>query len=382
VKPRVGKVVIAAGGTAGHVVPALAVADALRADGVEVAFIGADRAEAQLVPAAGYALHRIAVRGMSRRNPLRAARALLLSARAVRRSRSLLGRLAPDAVMGGGGYVAAPVVLAALLGRVPVVLTEADHHLGLTNRLLAPFARTVCLAFAPPPARPRRRMGARGRRSRARSGAAAGWRAPGRGHFCVTGRPIPPPSQDAEGARRRLQIAPEETCVLVFGGSLGAHSINIAALEAFAGSAFAVLHICGRRDYPELSAHELRPGYRLIEYLEQADFADALAASDLVVARAGGSIFEIAAHGVPAILIPYPHATRDHQSANARWMSEAGAALTIPDGELSPARLAREVAALLGDRARLAEMARAARALARVDAAREVAHEILVAGGG
>ena len=170
--------------------------------------------------------------------------------------------------------------------------------------------------------------------------------------------------------------------MLVFGGSLGAHSINVAAIEAFAGSAFRVLHICGRRDYPKLSAHELRPGYRLIEYLERADFADALAASDLVVARAGGSIFEIAAHGVPAILIPYPHATGDHQSANARWMCEAGAALTIPDGELSPARLAREVAALLGDRARLAEMARSARALARVDAAREVAHEILLAGGG
>ena len=357
-------------------------ADALRADGVEVAFIGADRAEAQLVPAAGYALHRIAVQGMSRTNPLRAARALLLSALALRRSRTLLGQLAPDAVMGGGGYVAAPVVLAALLGRVPVVLTEADHHLGLTNRVLAPFARTVCLAFAPPPGRRRRRMRARGQRSGARSSAGRARRALGRGRFCVTGRPIPPPSIDPEGARRRLQIAPEETCVLVFGGSLGAHSINIAALEAFAGSAFAVLHICGRRDYPELSAHELRPGYRLIEYLEQADFADALAASNLVVARAGGSIFEIAAHGVPAILIPYPHAAGDHQSANARWMSEAGAALTIPDGELSPARLAREVAALLGDRARLAEMAGAARALARVDAAREVAHEILVAGGG
>jgi UDP-N-acetylglucosamine--N-acetylmuramyl-(pentapeptide) pyrophosphoryl-undecaprenol N-acetylglucosamine transferase len=357
------------------------VAEALRADGVEVAFIGADRAEAELVPAAGYALHRIAVQGMSRRNPLRAARALLLSARAVRRSRALLGQLAPDAVMGGGGYVAAPVVIAALLGRVPVVLTEADHHLGLTNRVLAPFARTVCLAFAPPPRR-RRRAGARGRRSGAPSRSGRARRALGRGRFCVTGRPIPPPCEDAQGARRRLQIAPEETCVLVFGGSLGAHSINVAAIEAFAGSAFRVLHICGRRDYPQLSAHDLRPGYRLIEYLEQADFADALAASDLVVARAGGSIFEIAAHGVPAILIPYPHATGDHQSANARWMSEAGAALTIPDSELSPARLAREVAALLGDRGRLAEMARAARALARVDAAREVAHEILVAGGG
>jgi UDP-N-acetylglucosamine--N-acetylmuramyl-(pentapeptide) pyrophosphoryl-undecaprenol N-acetylglucosamine transferase len=348
--------VIAAGGTAGHVVPALAVADALRARGAEVAFIGGERAEAQLVPAAGYPLHTISVAGLDRRNPLRAARALALALRALLRARALLGELAPDAVMGGGGYVSGPVGLAALTRRIPLVLTEADSHLGLANRALAPFARRVCLAFPTD--------GRAGRRYR------------------VTGRPIPPPQQDRAGARERLGIAPGETCVLVFGGSLGARSVNLAAVEAFAGTAFHVLHVCGRRDHPELAARVLPAGYDLREYLDLADFADALAAADLVVARAGGSLFEIAAHGRPAILIPYPHAAADHQAANARWMERGGAAVVVPDGELSPARLARETAALLADPQRMRAMSAAARRLARPDAAAAVAEELLGAARG
>jgi len=138
-----------------------------------------------------------------------------------------------------------------------------------------------------------------------------------------------------------------------------------------------VLHVCGARDYPELSRRERRAGYQLHEQLDPADFGDALAASDLVVARAGGSVFEIAAHGLPAILIPYAHAAGDHQSANARWMTEAGAAVAIADRELSAARLAGEVAGLLADRSRLAQMAAAARGVARPDAARAVARELL-----
>ena len=334
-------------------VPALAVADALRADGAEVTFIGGERAEAELVPAAGFPLNTIAVEGLSRSNPLRAARALVRALAAVVRARSMLRTLAPDAVMGGGGYVAGPVGVAALSLRIPLVLTEADSHLGLTNRMLAPFARRVCLAFA--------LAGRDGHRYR------------------VTGRPIPPPSQDRPKARQRFGIAPEETCVLVFGGSLGARSINLAAVEAFAAAPFHVLHVCGRRDHSELANRELPAGYDLREYLDLAEFADALAAADLVVSRAGGSVFEIAAHGLPAILVPYPHASGDHQSENARWMSDAGAAVVIADGQLCAARLGGEVAALLADRDRLAAMASAARSLARPDAAREVAGELIEA---
>lgn len=332
-------------------VPALAVAEALRAEGAEVSFVGGGRAEAQLVPAAGFPLHGIAVEGLHRSNPLRALRALALAAVALPRACSLLRRLAPDAVMGGGGYVAGPVGLAAITLRIPLVLTEADSHLGLTNRMLARFARRVCLAFPIP----------------GREG----------GRYRVTGRPVPPPASDRVAARERMGVPPDVTCVLVFGGSLGARSINLAAVEAFAGAPFHVLHVCGRRDHGELAARVLPAGYDLREYLDLADFADALAAADLVVARAGGSVFEIAAHGVPAILVPYPRAAGDHQSANARWMSDAGAAVTIADSELSGARLGGEVAALLADRRRLAAMAAAAAGLARPDAAREIAEELL-----
>jgi UDP-N-acetylglucosamine--N-acetylmuramyl-(pentapeptide) pyrophosphoryl-undecaprenol N-acetylglucosamine transferase len=332
------------------VAPALAVAGALRADGAQVAFIGGERAEVELVPAAGYPLHRIAVEGLARRNPLRALRALAKAARAFQRSLGLLGELRPDAVMGGGGYVAGPVGLAAVARHIPLVLTEADSHLGVSNRLLARFARRVCLAFP-----------------------IAGREGP---RYRVTGRPIPVPDADRGLARRRLGIGAEETCVFVFGGSLGARTINRAALVAFADSDFRVLHVCGRRDYSECLRQPLRPGYDLREYLDLAAFADALAATDLVVARAGGSVFEIAAYGLPAILVPYPHAAADHQAANARWMVDAGAAVLIADGELTAPRLAREVAALLANPARLAAMAAASRRLARPHAARAVADEL------
>jgi UDP-N-acetylglucosamine--N-acetylmuramyl-(pentapeptide) pyrophosphoryl-undecaprenol N-acetylglucosamine transferase len=333
------------------VVPALAVADALRAEGALVTFVGGERAEAELVPAAGYPLRTISVEGIDRRNPLRATRALVRAARSCASARSLLGELAPDAVMGGGGYVAGPVGLAALARRVPLVLTEADSHLGLTNRLLAPFARRVCLAFP----------------------------IDGRGgsRYLLTGRPIPAFEADRGRARERFGIAPTEQCVLVFGGSLGARTINRAALEAFSSGAFHVLHVCGRRDFEELSRRPLPAGYDLREYLDIAEFTEALAAGDLVVARAGGSVFEIAAHGLPAILVPYPHASGDHQSANARWMSDAGAAVVIEDSRLSAAGLAREVAELLSNPARLAAMAGASRRLARPKAAAEIAGELL-----
>jgi UDP-N-acetylglucosamine--N-acetylmuramyl-(pentapeptide) pyrophosphoryl-undecaprenol N-acetylglucosamine transferase len=328
-------------------VPALAVAGALRAEGAAVTFVGGERAEAELVPAAGYELRTIRVEGLDRRNPLRAARAVLRAALAVPRAMRILRALRADAVMAGGGYVAGPVGLAAVLLRIPLVVTEADSHLGIANRLLAPFARRVCLAF--PIAG----------RSAAR--------------YRVTGRPVPPPATDVAAARARFGLAQEDTVVLVFGGSLGARSINFAAVEAFDGATFRVLHAAGARDYGALTS----PGehYDLRPYIH--DFGEALLAADLVVARSGGSVFEIAAAGRPAILIPYPAAAADHQTTNARWMADAGAAVVIADAELDAARLAHEVADLLHDRSHLAQMAHASAALARPDAAREIAGELL-----
>jgi len=252
-------------------------------------------------------------------------------------------------VLGAGGYLAGPVGLSAVASRVPLVLSEADSHLGLTNRLLAPFAGRVCLAF------PIDGLGGK--------------------RYLVTGRPIPPPATDWEAARARFGIGLSESCVLVFGGSQGARSINLAAVEAFAGARFRVLHAAGERDLPDL--HSPGSHYDLRGYISR--FGEAILASDLVVARAGGSIFEIAAHGKPAVLVPYPYATADHQTANARWMERAGAAVVIPDAELTPARLAGEVGRLLADPAGLGAMARASAALARPNAAADIAHEVLAA---
>ena len=330
--------------------PALAVADALRADGAEVTFVGGDRAELELVPAAGYDLRTLQVMPLARGRPLKAIQAALVAAAAVREARGIVKELRPAAILAGGGYVAGPVGLAAVVSRVPLVLAEADSHLGLTNRLLAPFARRVCLAFP----------------IEGRDGP----------RYVVTGRPVPPAATDWGAARARFGIDPRESCVLVFGGSQGARSINRAAVQAFAGARFRVLHAAGERDLRELE-DMVAPGphYDLRGYIP--GFGEALLASDLVVSRAGGSIFEIAAHGKPAILVPYPYATADHQTANASFMERAGAAVVIPDAELTPARLATEVGSLLADRGRLAAMARASAAVARPDAAFEIAHELL-----
>ena len=345
------RVLIAAGGTAGHVVPALAVAERLTAAGADVVFVGGERAEAQLVPAAGYELRTIRVAGLSRTNPLLAARAVGLAARAVLEARRLLAELRPAVVLGGGGYVAGPVGLAAVARGIPLVLTEADSHLGITNRLLAGRARRVCLAFA----------------IEGRDGP----------RYVATGRPVPPPTTDRAAARSRFAIGEDETCVVVFGGSLGARTINEAAVEAFRAAPFRVLHAAGTRDYEALAERVVIPGYDLRPYID--DFGEALAASDLCVARAGGSIFEIAAAGRPALLVPYPHASADHQTANARWMADGGAAIVVADAELTAARLGQEVGALLADPARLASMAAASAALARPDAAQAVADEVLAA---
>lgn len=334
-------------------VPALAVAERLKAAGADVVFVGGERAEADLVPAAGFELRTIRVAGLSRTNPWRAARAVGLAAGAVVHARRMLASIRPDVVLGGGGYVAGPVGLAAVLGRVPLVLTEADSHLGITNRLLAGRARRVCLAFA-----------IEGR---------AGDR------YLVTGRPVPPRSVDVAAARARFGLEEGETCVLVFGGSLGSRTINEAAVEAFRAAPFRVLHAAGTRDYEALVPRVGSPSYDLRPYID--DFGDALAACDLCVARAGGSVFEIAAAGKPAVLVPYPHASADHQTSNARWMADGGAAVVVADGELTAARLGREVAALLADPSRLAAMAAASAALARPDAAQAVADEVLAAAG-
>ena len=348
----------------------MAVADELRASGAAVSFLGTrERIEAELVPAAGYEIDFLEVRGIDRRNPVRAAHAVGEALVAVGAARRVLRHRDADVVLGGGGYVAGPAGLAALTTGTPLVLTEADSHLGLANRLLARRARRVCLAFP-----------IAGREGEP---------------YLLTGRPVPSAvlGADRARARERFGIEPEARCQLVMGGSQGARSINLAAIEAFAegGSGpdaelardFHVIHLAGRRDYPELkrrlemASNEER--YTLLEY--ESDLGDVLAACDLVLARSGGSIFEVTAAGRPAILVPYPYATADHQAANAAWMTEAGAAETIEDAKLHAAVLAEHVSDLLADDGRLGAMSGASASLARPDAARRIADEVLAAAG-
>ncbi|MCL6440648.1 MAG: undecaprenyldiphospho-muramoylpentapeptide beta-N-acetylglucosaminyltransferase [Thermoleophilum sp.] len=360
-------VAIAAGGTGGHVVPALAIAGALRERGATVVFFGGDRAEAELVPDAGYELVRLAVRGLDRRNPLRAASAVWLAGRATVRARRELARRGARAVVCCGGYVGVPVGLAARTLRLPLFVTEADSHLGVANRLLARFAERAFLAFPI--------AGASGRR------------------FEVVGRPLPPElvrgdrDELRRAARARFGIPLQAVCVLVFGGSLGARSINHATVAAFAERPLPdgvhVLHVAGRRDYREIAERLARAGnpsaYHLVDFVKP--FAPALACADLVVARSGGSVLEVAALGLPMVLVPYPHAAQDHQRANARFVAEHGAAIVIDDAELDGDRLRDTVLELVADRERRRAMASSARSLARPDAARRIAAAVLAACG-
>jgi UDP-N-acetylglucosamine--N-acetylmuramyl-(pentapeptide) pyrophosphoryl-undecaprenol N-acetylglucosamine transferase len=226
---------------------------------------------------------------------------------------------------------------------------EADAHLGLANRLAAPFARRIFLSFPIP----------------GRTGS----------KYRVTGRPIRASSRvtlSKEEARKRFFLE-EGPVLLVFGGSQGAKSVNELAVESFGAAGPPVLHLSGERDFNSLAQRVARPDYRLLPYLP--DFGAAIAAADLVLARAGGSVWELAAAGVPAILVPYPFATGDHQTKNARYFARAGGAVVIPEAELGV--VPGTARSLLGDPERLAEMSAAMRQIARPDAADEIAEELI-----
>lgn len=252
-------------------------------------------------------------------------------------------------MLGAGGFVAGPMVLAARLRGIPTAVTEADAHLGLANRLASPFARRVFLAYP----------------------------ITGRGgpKFSVTGRPIPARSRPVprDEARRRFGL-PEHGPVLgIFGALVGARSLNELAIEAFGDAGPAVLHLSGERDYDALRPRVRRDDYELLPTTEA--YGAALSAVDLAVSRAGSTVWELAAAGVPAVLVPYPYATGDHQTKNARWFADGGGAVVVADSELG--RVPELVRSLLDDPARLAEMSAAMRRLARPHAADEIAEELI-----
>jgi len=314
-----------------------------------VTFAGSpDRVEARLVPELGYEFDAFAISGLPRRpgaELLRAAgRALAAPAACLR----ILGQRLPDAVLGAGGYVAGPMVLAARMRGIPCALTEADAHLGLANRLASPLADRVFLALP---------LGLHGEKYRA------------------VGRPIPAASRAVDRAEARDTLGLEEDAhvVLVFGGSLGARLLNEVALDAWAERGPAVVHLCGERDYPDLRGRVSRADYILRPFIEEIGLA--YGASDVALARAGGSVWELAAAGLPAVLVPGAFATGAHQDKNARWFADADGAVVVPEAEA--ARAPEVVEGLLADPDRLAAMGVAMRAVAKPDAAEEIADELV-----
>jgi UDP-N-acetylglucosamine--N-acetylmuramyl-(pentapeptide) pyrophosphoryl-undecaprenol N-acetylglucosamine transferase len=316
-----------------------------------VTFAGSpERVEARLVPEAGYELDEFRVVGFPRRPGIALARALLTAGGAVREAGRILERRRPHVVLGGGGFVGGPVVVAAARRRIPAALTEADAHFGLANRLAAPFARRVFLTFP----------------IEGREGT----------KYRVTGRPLPVRSAPVPraDARRRFELPEDGLVLLVFGGSGGAAALNELALDAFGATGPAVLHLCGERFYDELRPRAGRPDYRLLPFTD--DFGAALAAADLALARAGGSVWELAAAGLPAVLVPSPNVTADHQTKNARHFERGGGAVLVPEAELAT-RGRAVLGSLLGDEEERRRMSMAMRSLARPDAADVIAEELI-----
>ena len=349
-------VLLAAGGTGGHLQPALAVAAEAKARGARVVVVTTPSQVERV--AAEYQTFALELKGFSRKlAPRDHLTTLRLLAAAVPGVGRILKEVRPDVAIGGGGFASGPVVALAALRGIRGLALEADAHLGVANRLLRPFVRRVCLSFP-----------------------IAGLEPP---RYVLTGRPLGPAQLAAtpDEGREAFALRADLPVVLAFGGSQGAQSINRACIEAFGGREldFQLVHVCGPRNHDAVRAALEAMGerferYRLVPYTDR--LAAAMAAADLVVARSGGSVAELAALGKPAILVPYPYATADHQRKNARWMVDGGAALLVDDAELGGDLLRRLVADLLGDPGRLAAMAVASAALGRPDATSRVVDEI------
>ena len=355
--------VIAGGGTAGHTLPGIAIARALVARGHDPAtihFVGSERgSEARLVPAAGFMVTLLPGRGIQRSLTtanLGAAWGLL---RAVVHAFGMLRRHRPKVVVAMGGYASIPCAMAAIALRIPIVVAEQNAVPGAANRLTARFAKAAAVSF-PGTDLPR---------------------------AVLTGNPVRPEvlavdrDQDRAGAREALQIPEGQIVLLAFGGSLGSLRINEAVVGALAAwlprGELTVRHVIGERDWEELSGHGPEPVAEGVTYVPvryEDDMPRAFAAADLVLSRSGATtVAELGAIGVPAILVPLPGAPGDHQTANARALVDAGAAVLVPDAELTADRLVREVDALLSESGRLEAMGRAARTTAHRDAGDAVA---------
>ena len=355
------RILIMAGGTGGHVFPALAVADALREQGAEINWLGTRRGmEAELVSKAGYPIDFISVTGLRGKGALGWVLAPIKLLRALWQSLRILKRLRPAVVLGMGGFVTGPGGVGAWLQGLPLVIHEQNARAGLTNRLLAHIATRIFEAFP-------------GTFS-------------GNTRVAETGNPVRAEIANLPEPAERLAAREGGLRLLVVGGSLGAMALNETLPKALAqlpeGQRPQVRHQTGQRNYEAVASIYKETGVEveLMPFID--DMAAAYAWADLVLCRAGAlTVSELAAAGVGAILVPYPHAVDDHQTLNARYLSEHGAAELLPQTELN----VEQLAGLLKDygddaeqgRAKLLAMAEAARQLAHADAAQTVMNACL-----
>jgi UDP-N-acetylglucosamine--N-acetylmuramyl-(pentapeptide) pyrophosphoryl-undecaprenol N-acetylglucosamine transferase len=308
-----------------------------------------DRVEAQLVPDAGYELDTFRIEGIPRQPTFGLFRSLALAGTAPAVCRAILRRRRPDVFFGAGGFVAGPVVLAAATMRIPAALAEADAHLGLANRLALPFARRVFLAYP----------------LEGRTGA----------KYRVVGRPIPARARaiPQREARALFELPADRPVLLVAGALAGARAINELVVESFAEVGPAILHISGDRDFASLQRRVERPDYRLVATTDR--IGAAYSAADLVLSRAGSGVWEVAAAGKPAILVPYPFATADHQAKNADFFVRAGGAIMVRELDLED--VPDVIRSMLDDPERLARMGEAMQRVAKPHAAEEIAEGLI-----
>jgi UDP-N-acetylglucosamine--N-acetylmuramyl-(pentapeptide) pyrophosphoryl-undecaprenol N-acetylglucosamine transferase len=357
---------LSGGGTAGHIYPALTVANLLAESGHdEVLFVGTpDSLEARLVPEAGVAFHAVASKGFDRGNPLTLITSGFRVLASVISAWRLLRQYRPDAVVGFGGYVSLPVGLAAVLNRTPLVLHEQNSVPGLANKILSRWATEVGVTYENSIKHLKRRD-----------------------RVTLTGNPVRGAIMSAskEAGRQALDLDPEATVVLVFGGSRGARHLNAALARIWptlaTESGLQVVHVAGTMDAASVAESMAQAlddpsrRYRLHEYISA--MGDAIAAADVVVARAGAtSIAEITAIGRAAVLVPYPFATDDHQTLNARGVAAGGGAIVIPDDQLDGDTFESAVAGLVRDTKKRETMAAASAALGRPDAGARVAEMV------
>ncbi|NIT35953.1 MAG: undecaprenyldiphospho-muramoylpentapeptide beta-N-acetylglucosaminyltransferase [candidate division Zixibacteria bacterium] len=353
------EIVIAGGGTGGHLFPGLATAEALTAlvPEASITFVGTGRpVEERALAGKAYGYLILPAPRLERNlHPLN----LLMPVRfawAVARAARLLRKLRAALVIGTGGYGSAPVIVASRLRRTPTIILEQNIIPGLTNRALSRLATLACLAFEP-----------------SRDWLAAGVKA------VVTGNPVRPvrDAGDVAGARARLGLDAETFTAFVFGGSLGARRLVKAAreaLEQLAGEDMQFIVQTG--DAATLDVPPAWEGRLVVRPFFDVIY-DCYRAADLVVCRAGGGVAEVLAFGKPMVLVPYPFAAHGHQERNAAYVEQEGAAVVVPDASLDGTRMASLITELKRDGGRRAAMARASRELGRPDAARRVAREAL-----